>query len=332
MDDKFLYDARQEPRPEFAHDLRERLQRQAPDRGDHARAPLAARLGPAWAAMPAVLVVAALFFIPSVRASAQAFLDLFRVQNFAAVTVDPARLEQLRGQQLDVESILGHPEMVRDPGPPRAFTSAQDAVSATGYTLRLATDAPSGLTADTTFVSGEAISRLHVDATRLRTLLTNLALDDVQIPPGIDGAEVNLRVPPAARTVYRHETREVMLLQAPSPEMTLPPGIEIARLGEIGLRIAGLSATEARRFAQSIDWHSTLLVPVPADASAFREVDVRGRKGLLVTLGTRPGPRASERWRHAGSQLMWSDGERVYALVSETVPDVELIQMANSVQ
>jgi hypothetical protein len=29
---------------------------------------------------------------------------------------------------------------------------------------------------------------------------------------------------------------------------------------------------------------------------------------------------------------MWSDGERVYALVSENVPDVELVQMANSVQ
>ena len=73
--------------------------------------------GPAiWAGVTAVLV-AALFLFPSVRASAQAFLDLFRVRNFAAVTVDAARLEQLRGMELDVQSILGKPQVTRDPGP-----------------------------------------------------------------------------------------------------------------------------------------------------------------------------------------------------------------------
>jgi len=332
MDDQFLKHARREPRPEFARDLRERLRRQEPGEAKSARAPFVARIAPAWSAALAAVVVAALFAIPAVRVSAQAFLDLFRVRNFAAVTIDAARLEQLRGYELDLESILGHPEIVRDPGPPRVFQSAQEASSAAGYTLREAVHPPRELHADTTWVRGESISRLHVDATRLRSLLTSLAIDDVQVPPAIDGAEVTLHMQPAARTVYRREGHEVTLLQAPSPEMTLPPGLDLTQLGEIGLRIAGLSPADARHFAQTVDWHSTMLVPVPSGASAFHEVDVRGHKGLLVSIGSSSAPQSRTRVPRAGSQLMWSDGDRVYALLSRNISDVEMLQIANAVQ
>jgi hypothetical protein len=333
MDDRFLDQGRREPRPEFARSLRERLRSQeGPAAGE--RPSGAFRLSPAVTAFAALLVVAGLFSIPAVRASAQAFLDLFRVRNFAAVTVDAARLEQLRGQKFDVESILGKPETVLDPGPLRRFASAQEAALATGYPLRTAVDAPAGFAAESTWVRGESRERLHVDATRLRGLLTALAIDDVQVPPAIDGAEVNVHVLPVAHTTYRRDAgHEIMLVQAPSPELSLPPGIDVAQLGEIGLRIAGLSAGEARRFAQNVDWHSTLLVPVPSDASSFREVEVRGNKGLLVAIGgngeRRDGP---HRRMRGGSQILWSDGERVFAVVSENVSDVELLQMANAVQ
>jgi len=328
MDDRFLKDARQEPRPEFARSLRERLRAQ--EATVERRASFSARrFSPALGAFAGLLAVAFLFSIPAVRASAQAFLDLFRVRNFAAVTVDEARLAQLRNQELDVEAILGKPEMIQDPGPLRVYTNARDAAAATGYPLREAVGL-NGLAPETTYVHGETRQRLRVDTSRLRTLLTSLAIDDVQIPPGIDGAEVNVHVPPVARTVYRNEGQRITLLQAPSPELSLPPGIDAAQLGEIGLRIAGLSSAEARRFAQSIDWHSTMLVPVPAGASSFREVEVRGHKGLLVAIDSR---QDRPRRPHGGSsQLMWSDGERVYALVSSNASDVTLLQMANAVQ
>jgi hypothetical protein len=330
MDDQFLKNARREPRPEFARSLRERLRRQ--ETVATGRAKSARRFSPFVTAFAALLVIAGLFSIPAVRASAQAFLDLFRVRNFAAVTVDAARLEQLRNQQFDVEAILGQPQVVRDPGPLQMFLSAREAASAAGYTLREAVDAPRGLHADTTYVRGESMARLRIDANRLRSLLSSLAIDDVQVPSSIDGAEVNVHILPVARTVYRREGGQAMLIQAPSPELSLPPGIDIAQLGEIGLRIAGLSSSDARRFAQSVDWHSTLLVPVPSNASSFREVDVRGHKGLLVSLGWSGARQDHARWQRTGSQLMWSDGDRVFAVVSQNLSEVELVQMANAVQ
>ena len=327
MDDRFLKDARQEPRPEFARALRERLRSletaQAQSRTSRPR------FSPALGAVAALLAVIGLFSIPAVRVSAQAFLDLFRVQNFAAVKIDPARLAQLKNQQMSVEAILGKPEVIQEPGPLRVFTNARDAAVATGYPLREVSTVP-GVTADTTFVRGESRGRLRVDTASLRGLLSALAIDDVTIPPGIEGAEVNVHLRPVARTIYRKDKAKISFLQSPSPELSLPAGIDAAQLGEIGLRIAGLSSTEAKRFSRSIDWHSTMLVPVPAGASQFTEVDIHGRKGLLVSIHERKD--ASGEKQDAITQLLWSDGERVYALVGRKVSDLTLMQMANAVQ
>lgn len=330
MNDKFLNEGRREPRAEFARSLRERLRALESRESDPGR--VRARFSPAVAAFASLLVIVGLFSIPAVRASAQAFLDLFRVRNFAAVTVDAQRMEMLRGQQFDVESVLGKPEQILDPGPARAFPNAQEAALATGYTLRQAVGMPSGLRADTTWVRGESRTRLRIDGSRMRGLLASLAIDDIQLPPAIDGAEVNVHLMPVARTTYRREGgHEIMLIQSPSPEFSLPSGIQMAQLGEIGLRVAGLSPSEARRMSQSIDWHSTLLVPVPGGASSFREVDVRGHKGLLVALDERSGGKR-RRLQGERTQLLWSDGDRVFALVGRDVSDVELLQMANQVQ
>ena len=327
MDDRFLKDARQEPRPEFARNLRERLRAQEA-RGE-ARHAAPARFVPALGGLAAVLVAVGLFSIPAVRASAQAFLDLFRVRNFAAVTIDPARLQQIKNQSLDVESILGQPETIQDPGPLRVFTNAMEASSATGYTLKQA-PMVNGFVPDTTFVRGESRKRLRVDTTRLRNVLTALAIDDVTLPPALDGAEVNVHIQPVARTVYKWKDRRISLLQTPSPELSLPPGIDATQLGEIGLRIAGLNPGEARKFAQSVDWHSTMLVPVPSGASSFREVHVRGNKGLLIAFDPRQDlPR---RPKGGSSQLLWSDGERVYALVGKDISDATMVELANQVQ
>jgi len=328
MDDRFLKDARQEPRPEFARDLRERLRAQEARAEVRRTAP--ARFVPALAGVAAVLVAVGLFSIPAVRASAQAFLDLFRVRNFAAVTIDPARLQQIKNQTLDVESILGQPETIQDPGPLRVFTNATEAASATGYMLKQA-PMVNGFAPDTTFVRGESRKRLHVDTSRLRGLLTALAIDDVSLPPALDGAEVNVHIQPVARTVYKSKDRRISLLQTPSPELSLPPGIDATQLGEIGLRIAGLNPSEARKFAQSVDWHSTMLVPVPSGASSFREVHVGANKGLLIAFDERHEDRPGRRGDGA-TQLLWSDGERVYALVGKDISDATMLELANQVQ
>jgi len=112
----------------------------------------------------------------------------------------------------------------------------------------------------------------------------------------------------------------------------LPAGIDLPTLGEIGLRILGLGPAEAKRIAQTTDWHTTVLVPVPADASSFQQVDVNGNRGLLIETKARPdAPGAQGHERRDGSLLLWSDGDRVFAL-SGRINRVDLVQMASSVR
>jgi len=126
---------------------------------------------------------------------------------------------------------------------------------------------------------------------------------------------------------FRDSRRKAALIQSRSPEMSAPAGLDVERLAEIGLRVIGLEPGEAQRIARSTDWRSTLVVPVPLNASTFRQVTVRGQQGLLITTEAR-----GENGKHRdGTVLMWSESDRVLAIVGDLRPG-EMMQMAESVQ
>lgn len=376
MEDDFLREARREPRPEFARALREKLRNLEMDEAPGAAAaPRAAAAdapnvaGPAdrsadwiptpvrrfrwrmaWAGLGGVAVaaVALLFVFPSVRASAQAFLDLFRVRNFAAVSIDAARMEQLEGISVDLKALLGDRlEMDEKPGPSAVVATPEEAGRAAGFTVRLPAVLPAGLTLDSLRVEDGAVASLTVDASRLNSIMRSLDISDLQVPPGLDGRVVTVRTTPMVTARYHGDRREAYLVQARSPEVNLPAGVDLAQLGEIGLRIAGLDPGEAHRFARSIDWRSTLILPVPASASSFNQVTVSGNPGLLITTkedaaerspdpdsqpGGAPGDSTGHHRRHrSGSILLWSEGEMVYA-VAGSLHQADALEMAESLR
>src|SRR5689334_13593042 len=90
MDENSLYGLRRDPPEEFARQLLKTLHEQpeGPRYG-----------GKLVAALAATAALVAVFAVPSVRAAAQAFLDMFRVVNFAAVPVDEQAMQRLVGKQ-----------------------------------------------------------------------------------------------------------------------------------------------------------------------------------------------------------------------------------------
>ena len=115
------------------------------------------------------------------------------------------------------------------------------------------------------------------------------------------------------------------MLQTLAPEVALPPGVNLAALGEIALRVLGLAPGDAHQIAQAIDWHTTLLVPIPASAASFRQVEVGGGQGLLVERRVDRGS--------PSSAILWSSGGRAYAMTSRgNITSDQLIEIANSVQ
>jgi len=330
MNDQFLHDLRRHPRPEFAATLHERLVQAEADRSE-ARG----RLGPLWALAAAAAVAIALIASPTLRAYATAFLDQFRVRNFAAVAVDPVRAEQLRDGTIDLKGLLGdRVETLEEPGPPKLYRDPLAAGAAAGLSLRLPTTLPLGLKADTVYATQAGGARLTVNGAKLRAVLDGLGLTDVTLPAGLAGAQVTVRTSPAVIISYRNESRAAELVQSRSPEVSLPQGLDLAQIGEIGLRIAGLSAADAHRFASTFDWRGTVLVPVPANASTFREVTVRGQRGLLITTEGAPSgkmPNGRLLGGRRGEVLLWTEGDAVFCLAGNIASD-DLMVMANSIQ
>jgi hypothetical protein len=297
--DGFMSALRSEPRAEFETALRRRLHDEAVTGARH----------PAWAASrvaavaAAMLSAAGLLALPAVRASAQAFLDLFRVVNFTAVPVDISRVNELGKKGLDIPTLVGEQlEVLEDPGPPRIVGSPAEASAALHLRLKLPSAVPPWMPAVRTEIEGERVVRVTADTRKLTNVLDALGLSDVRPPPGLDGQVVVARVPPVVRVTYAQGQEQMVFLQGKSPEVTLPAALDLATLGEIGLRILGLGKAEAHTLAQAVDWRSTMIMPVPAGVSSFRQVDVHGHRGLLVESAT----------AHPGKELMWSDGGSIY--------------------
>ena len=230
-----------------------------------------------------VIAVAALISVPAVRASMAQFVSLFRVVNFVPVAVDGNRLDRLQAENLEIGALIGeHVEVVQDPGPPVSVGSVADAAAAAGMTLAVPQWLPENTQVLETTVVGERVVRVTANSQRLQQVMDALGINDLTVPAGLDGQIVNVRVPPVVMIRYDHGGRRTRLYQARTPQLTLPESINVQALGEIGLRILGLAPSEAKQFAQAMDWHSTLIVPVPPNASSFRQVDVGGHLGVHI--------------------------------------------------
>lgn len=287
--------------------------------------------------MAAMAIVASLVLSPMARATAESFLNLFRVKRITAIAIDPARIQQLREQGItnaDIEALIGD-AMVEDAeqaklhAEPRLVADVNEASPLAGFTARLPDAAAFGLMPPQIYVQDAQTVRFRGNLARLNSFMQLLSITDVTLPAQLDGAVVTVTKPAAVMVKYGNE---LTLIQSRSPEMELPDDVNLAQLGEIGLRVAGLSPDEARRIAQSTDWNSTLVMPIPTDAASFREVTLNnGASALLVTTGgtgamSMRGPQG-QRQR---TTLVWTEGDMVYALSGGFTGDV--VNVANSMR
>jgi hypothetical protein len=342
VSDDFLSGLREEPRPEFARGLGERLRAIDAAAAEAPAVSPGRRLLPAIVGIGAVALVAFIFSLEPVRAAARGFLELFRVQRFAAVRVDPQRLASLQKSGLDLKSLVGgQVVVVVKPVEPMAVNSPEAGAVEAGITARQPATLPEGFDLAGAAVARPGEFRVRLDAEKLRSLAQLAGADEIEIPDHWTGATIDVEMPPVLITRYErppvdasaHPAEAYVLLQARGPQIELPEGVDLTTLGRLALRVGGLSAEEALSFAQRIDWRSTLLVPVPVGGADYREIEIRGQRGLLVALPTpsMPTPDGRQRRGRWRSVLMWSEGGNVYALHGPG-SGLQLVEMAQTLQ
>jgi hypothetical protein len=315
---------RRVPAPEFATRLQARLRQQPMAPGRRAQTP--------WRRVAAVVLLAfaaaSAFTLPSVRATASSFLALFREVSFVAVPIAPEQA-LARKQGLDIPRLIGDRVQVLEENAPVAVVSREAASAAAGFRVEMPAALPEGTVLTEIKVSGRNAARVTADTARLRQLLDALGLHDVQVPDNLDGETAMITVRPLVITEFVQGERRARFIQGPIPDVRMPAGVDLAQLGEIGLRMLGVPAPEAREFAKKVDWHTTLVVPVPPAATQFRQVAVGGGQGIEIE-----GPIVDPDTRAVKGNwnlLLWSKGDRVYGIRS-TMRLSDILAMADSLE
>ncbi|HEV2117349.1 MAG TPA: zf-HC2 domain-containing protein [Terriglobales bacterium] len=298
----------------------------------------APRLRPAWGALALVCAVAVLLSVAPARTFAEKILAMLRVKRITVVSVYPPRTEARTDQRtakMLSQLISDNVVVTMDAGKPQPQPSAVAASKLAGFDVR--TIGQLG-TPQKILVNGEAAFQMTLNRDRMQAILQEAGRSDIQLPAAIDGALVAVHIPRTVFTAYGNcpehvahhgppsqrpdgglneptaDNNCVFMVQAPSPTVSVPPNLNISQVAEAALELAGMSPAEAHSFCQTVDWSSTLVVPVPGNISSYQTVSVDGVTGTLISM-------PSDRNRYS---LLWVKGGIIYSLNGHGDPNQAL--------
>ncbi len=277
----------------------------------------------AWAVLAATAVLVVAFTFAPVRALANSFLALFRVEQIRIVEFDPEKISQKLKNSSQLEYILSNQVQVEETGELQQVSSSEEASALAGFTVRL----PVEIVGERKItVQPAAKMNFTVDLELVRGVLKDLGREDIRLPDNLDGALVQMEIPAGVMTSYGDcsfdEDRPVpdpdatpipmrdfkectTLLQVPSPAVSAPPDLNLNQIGEAYLQVLGMDAQEAASFARSVNWTTTFVVPLPSSYADYEEVQIDGAVGTLIyeTVGY-----------HPSFSLLWVKDGIIYAL------------------
>lgn len=322
--------------PRLAHQLYIQLIARRKEENSMLKKLFARQLRPLWTGLTIVAVLAVALSFAPVRAWAGQFLGLFRVQQIAILPIDTTGLSSISNDQT-LGSRIGQmfadsAKVTREAEQPQVVASLDEASQLAGFTVRSANDAPSQITVQ----SGTAFEFV-VSRTRAQAILDDAGRSDLQLPKSLDGAAIAVDIPAAVTLGYgtcpspANEENQgrgerlawstlrqcVLLAQVPSPTVNTPPDVDMAQLAELGLQFTGMTAAEAHELSQTIDWTSTLVVPLPQNAAEYKEVNVDGVSGYLLYS-------ASDEGWPARYTIVWVKDGIIYALSGFDDPEAGL--------
>ncbi len=254
----------------------------------------------AWFGLAVVVILAAALVFPPVRAIANSFLGLFRVEQVAVVPVNPGDLPEQLGSSSQFEQLIADDVQVEEVGVAETVEDAEEASRLAGIPVRLPTMLAGPM--ELKVQPGTRVS-LRVDLARIRTLLREVGMEGIELPDQLDGALVTMELSRAVTASYGdcaivaepeqepgidpdapalRRTNCTTLVQMESPAINAPPGLDLAGLGEAFLVAMGMTPEEAREFSQQVDWTTTLVVPVPRYGVEYQEVSVDGVTGTFI--------------------------------------------------
>jgi hypothetical protein len=256
------------------------------------------------------VVLVAWFATPGGRSLADGFLGSLRIDKPQPVNVNLSEfvgpnanhsLQQMVTQMISNQVVTTHSES------PQSAASVEAASAAAGFSVKLLkerSDSPR------ITVLGAHAYNLTVDRSRLQAIFDEAGRHDLVVPQSVNGAKVTISIPHAVILTYGDCPGEssaganvatpaptttqydscLILREGLSPDIDAPADIDLSKLTEIALELAGMTPGQARHFLATVDWRSMLGVSFPRFMRSYQAVTVDGVPGTLLTLGGRQGP------------------------------------------
>ena len=287
------------------------------------------------AAAGALTIAAAVVItVAPVRAWAENLLLIFRVEHVTVLDLSSASSQGLENNQIfnqAMSHILSEDVTVTQPPQnPQPVADAAAASRLAGFKVHLI----AGETPTSLLVRGAISAQMRLDRDRLQSIFDESGRSDLHVPSSVDGAVISLRVPAGILAAWgecgRLESRGtapedaacIKLNELPSPTASFPQEINPAEIAQVGLQAAGLSPTDAANFTQTVDWTTTMVLPVFHGQTAYKRVNLNGIEAVLLR---RRNDSPSERFN-----LVWVDNGIMYSLMGSG-DDTAAINLASRI-
>ncbi|TAM81557.1 MAG: hypothetical protein EPN47_12465 [Acidobacteria bacterium] len=254
---------------------------------------------PAWGALTTTALAIVLVTLAPARSWTQRVLAMLRVEKVTVVPLDLKFDQSSDTQQLVRKVISDEVTVTLSAGKPQFVADAPQATQMAGFPVRTFTDMKE---APKIGVVGEQSYIMKLDQGRLQAIINSIGKSDLQVPNSINGQVIAVHVPKSVFLRYgncpdKHSGTEpgaadpgapsdtsgcIMFAEVPSPVVSVPPDLNIGQLFQIALQAGGMSPEEAQAFSSKVDWKSTLVVPIPRQASSYSEEQVDGVAGNLI--------------------------------------------------
>jgi len=296
----------------------------------------AKRMRPVWVGVMVIAVLALALAFPPVRAIANNFLGLFRVERITVIPVDENQLENRLESSTQLENLFSENVTYQGGGEIQTAVDAQEASTLANLQVRLPSAAaePSKLLVQ----PGGSVSMV-IDVRQLQAILEEVGQNDVILSDTLNGEIVSVEIPNLVMALYGECSKPmdgdpdegpsyyasncVQLMQMQSPTVNAPPDLDINQLGNAFLQILGMDPDEAAQFAAAVDWTSTLVLPVPRSNTTYQDVTVDGVPGTLIIQGSLEDP--------YHYMLVWVKDGIVYGLTGNDNPN-DALELANAMQ
>lgn len=247
-----------------------------------------------WAALAAIALIAVVFTLTPANAWASSFLGLFRAQKVQVITFDPAAAQNAQGKldanQAAIKQVFKEDLKISGHGEAVTVASAAEAAQKAGFTPRI----PSALVNPEISVRPGMNATFTINQPKLQALMDAVGVE-AKLPANTNGKVITADVADAVVTTSADcpktaKTNQDLakgnctaLVQLPSPVVNTPDGLNVQQLGQAMFQFLGMPAAEAQQVSQTIDWTSTLILPIPQSGDLqYQEVQVDGVTGTFL--------------------------------------------------